>query len=200
MRIEKERKTRESIITVTVEDGARRNYEINTPLAFFNHMIETIAWRGGLNIDVNFKSTNYKLTHVITEDVGITLGRAMAELFQAKLKDGINMQGCGMAAIDEALSVCAVSVEGRSNCFVNLTNKKMPMKKVEDTLGYDLVAFLEGFAQGLNGTVNIKVLEGTDPHHLWESVFRSLGDAIKMALEENNYRQGLIAGVKGVLA
>lgn len=199
MKVTKIRKTRESEIRVVVDDGKRKELPINTPLAFFNHMIETISWRGCINIGIKFKSTNFKLTHVITEDTGITLGKALLELIQKKIAKGINTQGCGIAALDEAMSICAVSVEGRSNCYIDLNDKKFYMKKAEDTLGADLMAFLEGLAQGMKATVNIRVMKGNDPHHLWESVFRALGDSLKMVFDKNAYRKNLIAGVKGVL-
>jgi imidazoleglycerol-phosphate dehydratase len=199
MKIQNVRKTMESVITVRVNDGGKNLFYINSPLNFFNHMVQTISWRSGISMDIRIELLCGRLNHMICEDTGITLGKAIFELAKKKIKNGVNMAGYSISCLDESLSVCAIGIEGRRNCYINFNNKKIAMKFVEDTFGYDLIAFLEGFSQGMNSTINIKVLNGNDPHHLWESVFRALGDSIKMALDKNPGRKNVISGIKGVL-
>lgn len=191
-----ERVTRESKITCRIDAGKRRETKIDTGLQFLNHMIETIGWRMNLNIDLKFEATNFKLTHVISEDSGIVLGGALAALFEKKMRKGVN--GASRSIIDEGCATAAVSIEGRPKLFLegNATTK---METVEDTKTSDLDDFLDGLALGLGATIRIKVESGKDPHHTWESIFRALGEALREAFEENPWRGGTTAGVKGTL-
>lgn len=195
-----ERLTRESKIAATIEDSPRRDFQISTGIDFFNHMLETIAWRACLNIDASYENTQYRLTHVIAEDVGIVLGMAFAKLIELRTKDGVNGAGSGILGIDEALAIAAVSFEGRS--VATLNTEKAPgaqIVQVEDALAADMAEFFRGFAQGARATVNILALSGDDPHHTWEAIYRSFGLALKEALSPNSWRVGTTAGVKGTL-
>lgn len=195
-----ERRTRESMIRVTIEDGPRRDFKLDTGIAFFNHMIETIAWRACLNIDVTYENTQFRLTHVITEDVGIVLGMAFAKLVEIRMPSGVNGAGSGILGIDEALTLAAVSFEGRSTATLDLSDAPgATVVQVEDALAADMAEFFRGFAQGARATVNIQTLNGDDPHHAWESIYRSFGLALKEALSSNPWRSGTTAGVKGIL-
>ncbi len=199
-RVTLERRTRESKIRVSIEATPRRDFKLDTGIAFFNHMIETIAWRACLNIDVSYENTQFRLTHVITEDVGIVLGMAFAKLIEVRMKDGVNGAGSGILGIDEALAIAAVSFEGRSTATLDF--KRSPgasIVQVEDALAADMAEFFRGFAQGARATVSIQALSGDDPHHSWEAIYRSFGLALKEALSPNPWRAGTTAGVKGTL-
>ena len=152
-----------------------------------------------LNIDLSYMTKNYKLTHVIAEDSGITLGAALKTLFEQRVPEGVEGAGFGIAPLDEALAMATVSVEGRANSFIEAGSATRTMKKVEDTTGNDLEAFIEGLAQGMGCTIHLRVLKGKDPHHIWEAAFRSLGIALNGIFEKNTWRKDVIAGVKAVL-
>ena len=195
-----ERRTRESVITATVEDTPRRDFQLNTGIDFFNHMIETIAWRACLNIDVSYENTQFRLTHVIAEDVGIVLGMAFAKLVELRMEKGVNGAGSGILGIDEALAIANVSFEGRSVAVLNIERAPgASIVQVEDAQAADMAEFFRGFAQGARATVNIQALSGDDPHHTWEAIYRSFGLALKNALSPNAWRAGTTAGVKGTL-
>ncbi|MBU0662822.1 MAG: hypothetical protein ABH854_02235 [Candidatus Diapherotrites archaeon] len=198
-KVEVVRSTKESKAKVVLNSGAKGGEKIETGLAFLDHMIETIAWRAGVNAGLEFKTKKQLLAHVIAEDSGITFGRAFAELATRKRAVGIN--GCGSATgiIDEAMSVAAVSIEGRANCFVERNCAGARLERVEDMASADLAAFLEGFAQGAKATVRVNIERGEDPHHAWESAFRALGEAIALVLGPNEFRKGSIAGIKGTV-
>src|SRR5579884_2968800 len=104
-RIAVRRETRESLCEVRVDDGPRRDGTVDTGLNFFDHMLETIAWQACLNLDVHFSHKRYRLTHVITEDTGLTLGRALAKLLEERTPGGVNGLGSAMGAIDEAIAI-----------------------------------------------------------------------------------------------
>ncbi|MBI3618971.1 hypothetical protein HY213_02970 [Candidatus Peregrinibacteria bacterium] len=195
-----ERRTRESVVKVAIEDASRRAFRIDTGIAFFNHMLETIAWRACLNLDARYENTQFRLTHVITEDTGIVLGMAFAKLLEKRMIAGVSGAGSGILGIDEALAIASVSFEGRS--VATLDFSKAPgalIVQVEDALAADMAEFFRGFAQGARATVTIQALSGEDPHHSWEAIYRSFGLALKESLSPNPWRAGSMAGVKGTL-
>ena len=195
-----ERRTRESVVRVTIEDAKRRDFTLDTGIAFFDHMIETIAWRACVNIDVCYENTQFRLMHVIAEDVGIVLGMAFAKLAEARMAQGINAAGSGILGIDEALAVASVSFEGRAMATLNLLRSPgAKIVQVEDALAADMAEFFRGFSQGARATVNIQTFSGDDPHHTWEAIYRSFGLALKESLSPNPWRAGTTAGVKGTL-
>jgi imidazoleglycerol-phosphate dehydratase len=193
------RKTAESNITFRLDNGPRKKdykKDIRTPLQFFNHMLETISWRACLNLAVDVKLDDFKLTHVICEDVGLCAGEAFGELFGRETAAGVNGQGAALSCIDEAVARALVSFEGRSLYVIDekLLNAR---ELVEDMQSADLVAFLEGFTQGGRATLHIDLLRGSNPHHVWEAVFRALGEALRIAFAPCPWRKGTTPGVKG---
>jgi imidazoleglycerol-phosphate dehydratase len=193
-----ERVTRESKITCVIDSKPRRKTKIDTGLAFLNHMIETIGWRMNLNIGLVYKTTNFKLTHVIAEDSGIVLGSTLRALFEQRMKGRKGVNGSSRSIIDEGCATAAVSVEGRPKLFLE-GNIVTDLTMVEDTKTCDLDDFLDGLALGLGATIRIKVESGKDPHHTWEAMFRAVGEALREAFEPNPWRAGTTAGVKGTL-
>jgi imidazoleglycerol phosphate dehydratase HisB len=163
-------------------------------------MLETIAWRACMNIDASYANTQFRLTHVITEDVGIVLGKAFGKLLEQNMAQGVNGSGSSVGIIDEAMAVVAVSFEGRRNAFLELASAPgTQTERVEDMLSADLSEFFFGFAQGAGATVSIRALSGANPHHAWESIFRAFGEALKQCFAQNEWRKGTTAGVKGTL-
>ncbi|MFA6451397.1 MAG: hypothetical protein WCX65_18125 [bacterium] len=193
------RGTSESKITLTLAGGPRDaafKKKIETPLHFFNHMLETIAWRACVNLAVSVELTDYKLTHVICEDVGLSLGEAYHEMFTREIENGINGSAGSAACIDEALARAAVSFEERTLLVMD-EKLQSGRELVEDMQQADLVAFFEGFAQGARATLHIDLLKGNNPHHVWESVFRAFGEALRGAFSACEWRRGTTPGVKG---
>lgn len=195
------RKTKESEVSVGVarpKSAGDVKKGIKTPLQFFNHMLETVAWRSCINIGVSLKLSDYRLTHVICEDTGIVLGEALRGLLEKEMKRGVNGSGCAYACIDEALARCAVSFEDRAQIHVSKNLTSGP-ELVEDMQTADLVGFLEGVSQGARATLHVDLIRGVNPHHVWESVFRALGEALREAFAPCPFRKGATPGVKGVV-
>lgn len=195
------RKSKESEVSVALDLSPRRGdvkKGIATPLQFFNHMLETIAWRACMNIRVSLKLSDYRLTHVICEDTGIALGEALGALLEREMKRGVNGAGAAYACIDEALARCVVSFEDRPQIHIS-KNLTSGAELVEDMQAADLVGFLEGVSQGARATLHIDLVRGVNPHHVWESVFRAFGEALRAAFAPCPYRKGTTPGVKGVV-
>lgn len=196
------RRTTESEMTIILDFSPlkpdyRKN--INTPIPFLNHMIEHIAWRGGVNITAQVKLDQFMLTHVICEDLGIALGKAAAQRIQRKREDGIRGFGDAIGIIDEAKAETAISFESRTFFDFDPHAISVP-EEVEGMYSEDLVTFLEGFAQGANCTLQVDLLRGKNGHHIWEAVFRSVGSALHEVFVCSAERQGMTSGVAGAVA
>ncbi len=198
-----ERKTQESAIRTVVRGGDRDpklKSGINTTLHFLNHMIEQWAWRSCLNLSADVKLDEFVLQHVIAEDCGQCFGEALVRVATQLMKEqGIN--GCGVAEgfIDEAAARVRISFESRSGFFFNRGSIQIS-ELVEDMQSIDLWNFLGGIAQGARATLQVEILAGEDPHHIWESVFRGLGEATRKALSACPWRKGQTVGVAGFIS
>ena len=191
------RKTTESVMTVTVSQGpvaADYRKKINTPHPFLSHMIEHIVWRSGLNITTEVNLGDFFLMHVVCEDLGITMGKAIAEYVKENIGSGMYGFGDGYGIIDEARAFSAVSFESRA--YFDMESKFMP-DCTEGVSSEDLQTFLEGLVQGAQMTLQIDLQKGVNGHHIWEAVFRSVGLALGKALAPNESRKGMTAGVAG---
>ena len=155
------RMTLESQIDVTIEDGQRRDYKIQTGIKFFNHMLTGVASRACLNLDINYKATiSEPLDHVIVEDTGLTFGRAIREMLDARKEKGVNQRGFYTVAFDEALVGITLAFDGRAYTFMRNEVPGMKLEYVEDILMTNLKQFFEGFAQGAGCVVQIQFFAG----------------------------------------
>lgn len=188
----------ESEIKVTLDPPpVKADYRsaVNTPLIFLNHMIEHIVWRSGLNIGVSVKTNEFELSHVICEDSGMTLGKALLQYADLNRERGVSGYGDGVGIIDEARATAAISFEGRSRLVFN-SSCDIPAQ-TEDMHSEDLTTFLDGISQGGKCTIHIDVLRGENAHHIWEAVYRALGIALGKALAINPERAHMTSGVAG---
>jgi len=190
--------TLESQIDVVIEDGPRRDYKIQTGIKFFNHMLTGIASRACLNPDIAYKATIAEpLDHVIVEDTGLTLGRAIREMLDVRKEKGVNQRGSYTVAFDEALICVTLAFDGRAYTFLRNEAPGMKLENVEDMLSTNLKQFFEGFAQGAGCVVQIQFFAGDDSHHTWEATFKAFGEALRESLLPCPYRAGTTIGLKG---
>ncbi|MBR5153060.1 MAG: hypothetical protein IKW60_06020 [Clostridia bacterium] len=189
------RKTTESSIAVSIDKGELRpdyRKQIRTPLPFLNHMIEHIAWRAGLNICIDLKLSDFELVHLVTEDVSMTLGKAVGEFVK---RNAVSGYGFGKGIIDEAKAEAVISFEDRS--LLDFTSQVSYGEMVEGMPAEELITFLDGFCQGARATMHIDIEKGENGHHIWEAVYRAFGIALGQALSVDEARKGLTSGVAG---
>ena len=201
--VSKTRTSQESRITICLQGGERNprlKEEICTPINFLNHMIEQWAWRACINPQVTVDLSGFRLDHVICEDSGICLGECLAEVVeQIHERDSANGSGVAYGMIDEAAARVGLSFEYRVGFFLRRGDTCVS-DKTEDIASVDLIAFLGGIAQGARATIQIDLLAAEDPHHLWEAVFRGLGEATRAALSPCSWRKGTRPGVAGKIS
>lgn len=194
-----ERETREAVVRTAIDFGPRREPQLQTSLAFFDHMLEMLGWYADVVVDASYEVKTYRLMHVVMEDVGLALGAACQQALRDRIADGVDSSGFAHGMMDEASALAQISFEGRAYAMVRREGAGA-LERVEDVLTVDLVAFFEGFAQGARCTIQLDLHErGRDPHHAWEAAFRAFGRALRAALAPNPRRAGMTAGVKGTL-
>ena len=193
------RVTREAEVRVAVSRGVREEPQLASGIAFFDHMLEMMAWHAGLNLEVAFTQKTFALRHVVCEDIGMALGLGVLALLREAMAEGVEGACAAWMAMDEALAFAALSFEGRSMHFIERKSKGSRHELVEDMSGADMVAFYEGFAQGARCTLRLRVTEGRDPHHSWEAAARAFAVALRGCFAPMPFRAGLTAGVKGTL-
>ncbi len=196
------RKTTESKMYVTLDfSPLKPDYrkKIDTAIPFLNHMIEHIAWRSGINIETKVELSDFVLTHVIVEDLGIALGKAVAEYVKRNADKGVVGFGNAKGMIDEAVAESIMSFESRTFFNIDYHGNVIP-ETVEGMSTHDLETFLEGFCQGANCTFQIDLFKGHNGHHIWEAIYRSVGTCLKNVLTQDPSRQGMTSGVAGAIS
>lgn len=196
------RKTTESEMSVILDfSPIKPDYrkKIDTTIPFLNHMIEHIAWRSGINIETKVVLSNFTLSHLITEDLGMALGKAVAEYIKRNTKNGVTGFGDGIGMIDESLAQTAMSFESRAYFHIDYHENELT-ECVEGMDTQDLETFLEGFAQGACCTLQIDLLRGHNGHHIWEAIYRSFGTCLKKVTCLDSSRVGMTSGVAGAIS
>lgn len=189
----KERKTLETEVKIELNIDGEGKREITTPIKFFSHMLEQFAAHGGFDLKIDVKSHD-KDNHHVVEDVALTLGEAFKEALADK--KGITRYGSFILPMDEALSLAVVDLSGRAFSKVNVEIKDEKTSDFETVL---LPHFFNSFAQASLSTIHIKMLDGTDTHHIIEAVFKSFARALSVACAIDEKKKDIIPSTKGLL-
>ncbi|GKX28892.1 imidazoleglycerol-phosphate dehydratase [Vallitalea longa] len=170
------RKTNETDINMTLNVDGSGNYDINTGIGFFNHMMTHIAKHGLFDIDVTCIGDLEVDCHHTIEDIGIVLGKCIKEAVGEKI--GIKRYGSAIIPMDETLILCALDLSGRSylNYDVKLTTDKI------GTMDTEMVEeFFRAVACNAEMNLHIKLLDGKNNHHIVEGIFKAFGNALDQA-------------------
>jgi len=188
------RDTLETQISVSVNlDGTGKSV-FDTGLPFFEHMLDQIARHGLIDLEISAKGDLEIDAHHTVEDVGITLGQAVAKAIGDK--KGIVRYGHAYVPLDEALSRVVVDFSGRPRLVYQVAF-------VKDLVGgfdVDLFAeFFQGFVNHAQVTLHIDNFKGDNAHHQAETLFKAFGRALRMAISMDPRTQGVTPSTKGVL-
>ena len=188
------RATSETDITLALNldgDGAST---VKTGVGFFDHMLTHIARHGLLSLAVAATGDLYIDDHHTVEDVGIALGQALREAVGDKR--GIARYGDATVPMDETLVLCALDFSGRGGFYTNLA---FPDTRIGPTFASELVEeFFHAVARNAGITLHIRLLTGTNAHHIAEGAFKAFGRALAMAVRHDSRVTG-IPSTKGVL-
>jgi imidazoleglycerol-phosphate dehydratase/histidinol-phosphatase len=186
------RATKETDIKIEVSlDGSGKS-SINTGIGFFDHMLEQIARHGNINLIINVNGDLHVDEHHTVEDVGITLGQAIAEALGDKA--GIKRYGFSLP-MDDAIAHCALDLGGRG--FLNF-KCKFEREKVGEFPTELTEEFFRGMASGLKANIFIRVKAKND-HHKIESIFKAFAKSLNEACRMDERNEGNLPSTKGIL-
>lgn len=189
-----ERNTLETQITVSVNLDGTGQCKLDTGVPFLEHMLDQVARHGLIDLDVVAKGDLHIDAHHTVEDLGITLGQALAQAWGDK--KGLCRYGHSYVPLDEALSRVVLDLSGRPGLCMNVEYTRAAIG------GFDVDLFGE-FFQGLVNhamiTLHIDNLKGQNAHHQAETVFKAFGRALRMAIEPDARMAGVTPSTKGVL-
>jgi imidazoleglycerol-phosphate dehydratase len=193
-RAEVTRNTKETQITVAVNLDGRGDAQLEIGLPFLEHMLEQVARHGLIDITIKAKGDLHIDAHHTVEDVGITLGQAMAKA--AGSKKGIRRYGHAYVPLDEALSRVVIDFSGRPGLEYHVDFPRARIGEFDVDL---LREFFQGFCNHALTTLHVDCLRGKNAHHNSETVFKAFGRALRMALEIDLRASDTIPSTKGSL-
>jgi len=188
------RNTAETQITARVNLDGTGVSRLATGIGFFDHMLDQIARHGLIDLDIQAAGDLHIDGHHTVEDVGITLGQAVA--LAVGDKKGLRRYGHAYVPLDEALSRVVVDFSGRPGLVMNVPFKSGMIGSFDSHLAYE---FFQGFVNHAFVTLHIDNLRGENAHHQAETVFKAFARALRMALELDPRMAGVIPSTKGSL-
>jgi imidazoleglycerol-phosphate dehydratase len=188
------RKTQETTISVKLNlDGTGRR-TIATGVPFLDHMLDQIARHGMIDLEIHAQGDLHIDAHHTVEDVGITLGQAVAKAMGDKM--GIVRYGHAYVPLDEALSRAVIDFSGRPGLEFNVEFKRALVGEFDVDLTHE---FFQGFVNHAQVTLHLDNLSGDNAHHQCETLFKAFGRALRMAAELDPRAAGTIPSTKGSL-
>ena len=188
------RNTAETKITVKVNLDGTGQANLSTGIGFFDHMLDQIARHGLIDLDIQCVGDLHIDGHHTVEDVGITLGQAVAKAVGDK--KGLRRYGHAYVPLDEALSRVVVDFSGRPGLEMHVPFKSGMIGTFDSQLAFE---FFQGFVNHAFVTLHIDNLRGENSHHQAETVFKAFARALRIALEIDPRAANVIPSTKGSL-
>ena len=187
------RDTLETKVRVSLDlDGSGKS-QLASGIGFLDHMLDQIARHGVIDLKVEARGDLHIDGHHTVEDIGITLGQALAKSLGDK--KGLRRYGHAYVPLDEALSRVVVDLSGRPGLVFNVPFTRAMIGEFD----VDLVReFFQGLVNHAAITVHVDNLRGDNAHHQAETVFKAFGRALRMAVEADP-RTGGVPSTKGSL-
>jgi len=185
------RETRETNVSLELNIDGRGEWEVNTGVRMFDHLLAQLAHHGVFDIKLSATGSDQ---HHRVEDVALCLGRAFAEALGEKR--GIVRMADAAVPMDDALAQVVVDISGRGYTVLDL-----PFSD-NDMAGFpaDLVRhFLESFAAEAKLNLHVKIFYGINDHHKVEALFKALGRAMDRATRIDERISGELPSTKGLL-
>ncbi|RYH74546.1 bifunctional histidinol-phosphatase/imidazoleglycerol-phosphate dehydratase HisB [Flavobacteriaceae bacterium 144Ye] len=186
-----ERNTKETQIAISLNVDGTGKSNIDTGIAFFDHMLDQIARHGQLDLDIKVNGDLEVDEHHTIEDTAIALG----EVFSKALSNKLGMERYGFCLpMDDCLAQAAIDFGGRNWLVWDADFKREMIGKMPTEMFFH---FFKSFTDGAKCNLNIKA-EGTNEHHKIEAIFKAFAKAIKMAVKRDVEKM-ILPSTKGVL-
>lgn len=189
-----ERTTNETNISIWLNIDGTGEYNIQTPIGFFTHTLESFTKHGLFDITMTAVGDLHVDQHHLVEDCGIVLGQAFKQALGDK--KGINRAGYFVYPMDEALAVVAVDIGGRTFLQFDAEFKRRFCGELDTDLLED---FFQGFAMSLGANVVVRMHYGRSDHHKIEATFKAFAKAMKMACDIDPRAIENIPSTKGMI-
>jgi imidazoleglycerol-phosphate dehydratase len=189
-----QRDTLETQITVSLNLDGSGASNLNTGVPFLDHMLDQIARHGLIDLDIQAKGDLHIDDHHTVEDVGITLGQAIAQAVGDK--KGMTRYGHSYVPLDEALSRVVIDFSGRPGLELHVPYTRARIGSFDvDLFG----EFFRGFVNHAKVSLHVDNLRGVNAHHQAETVFKAFGRALRMAVTLDPRSLGVMPSTKGSL-
>lgn len=189
------RDTNETKINVSINLDGQGKADVNTGLAFFDHMLDQIAKHGLFDLTVHCDGDLEIDAHHTVEDTALALGEAIKAALGDKC--GIYRFGHAYVPMDEVLSRVALDLSNRP---YSVWNVEFTLDRLGENMETELFGhFFQSLAQAAGMTLHCENLYGENNHHIIESVFKAFAKALKMATEYDPRAEGILPSTKGAL-
>lgn len=188
------RKTAETDISVSITLDGTGQFDNETGVGFFDHMLDQLARHALIDMKVRCAGDLHIDDHHTVEDVGIAIGQAITQAVGDK--KGIQRYGACHLPMDDALVRCALDLSGRPFLIWNVD---MPTAKI-GTFDTELVReFFQALSTHGGITLHVDMLHGLNSHHIAEAAFKAVARALRTALEIDPRKSDAIPSTKGTL-
>jgi len=188
------RKTAETAIEVTVDLDGTGQYDNRTGVGFFDHMLDQLARHSLIDIAVTAEGDTHIDDHHTVEDVGIALGKALAQALGDKR--GIRRYGSCLLPMDDTLVRAALDLSGRPYLVWNVEFTAPKIGSFDTELVRE---FFTAFAMNGGITLHVDGLRGVNSHHIAEAAFKAVARALREAVEPDARKGDAIPSTKGAL-
>jgi imidazoleglycerol-phosphate dehydratase len=188
------RNTKETQIRVRVNLDGTGEAKLSTGIGFFDHMLDQIARHGLIDLEIEAQGDLHIDGHHTVEDVGITLGMAVAQAVGDK--KGLTRYGHSYVPLDEALSRVVIDFSGRPGLEMDCKFTAGAIGAFDTQLTYE---FFQGFVNHALVSLHVDNLKGHNAHHQCETMFKAFGRALRMAMTLDPRSAGVIPSTKGSL-
>jgi len=189
------RDTAETQISVEVNIDGTGEYELHVPNGMFGHLLAQLARHGLIDINLSAEGDTEVGLHHLVEDVGIVLGRALADAVGEG--SGIRRAAHTYMPLDETLAFTAVDFGGRGYAVIDAEIGDSDMGGLSGDLARH---FLESLAREGRFNLHVRIVSGVNNHHKAEAIFKSLARSLRTALELDPRRAGQVPSTKGTIS
>ena len=188
------RQTNETKIDAYINLDGSGISELKTNLPFLEHMLDQVARHGNFDLKVIAEGDLEIDAHHTVEDIGITLGQAVNSALGDKIQ--ITRFGNSYVPLDESLSRVVIDFSGRPGLEFNVNFPRSYVGDFDVELFYE---FFQGFVNHANCTLHIDNLRGKNTHHIIETIFKSFGRSLRMAVAIDSKLKPITPSTKGIL-
>ncbi len=188
------RNTAETRIRVCLDLDGTGASRLASGVPFLDHMLDQIARHGLVDLEVEATGDLHIDGHHTVEDIGITIGQALASAIGDKR--GIRRYGHAYVPLDEALSRVVIDFSGRPGLCWQVEFRRAMIGQFDVDLAHE---FFQGLVNHAQLTVHVDNLRGDNAHHQCETIFKAFGRALRMAAEPDPRMGQTVPSTKGTL-